>query len=80
MLSAVALSSAEEVLEVVIVELGEPSAIVNGVTDDHQRGEREVMLTNYLRQLGELTTVDALLRPSKLVADRHGRRGWVVNE
>ena len=73
-------SPAEEVLEVVVVELRESRTVVDGIPDDHQRGKREVVLTNYLRQLGELTAIDALLRPSELVADRHGCRGRVVNE
>ena len=58
--------------ELMRIKAREAFSVVDGITYDQQRGQRQVILFDNLRQVFQFTPIDALLFPSQLVASRYG--------
>lgn len=58
--------------ELMGVESGKAFAIVDGFTYDNHSGERQVVLFHYLGKVFQLSAIDALIFPGKVVANGNG--------
>jgi hypothetical protein len=65
--------SAEEMFEFMGIEPGKAFAVVDGFTYDNHGGERQVVLFHNLCKVLQLSSIDALVLPGKVVAN--GNRG-----
>ena len=54
------------------IEARESLPVVDGITYDQQRGQRQMVLLDNLRQVFQFTPIDALLFLSQLVASGYG--------
>ena len=63
--------------ELMRIEAREALSVVDGITYDQQRGQRQVILFDNLRQVFQLTPIDPLLFPGQLVTSGHGGSGWI---
>lgn len=63
--------------EVLVVEFGEAVTVVDGFADHEHSSEREVVVVDDACEVFELTTVDALVRPCKVIASSYGGVGWI---
>ncbi len=57
--------------EVLVVQAGEATAVVYGVTDYYHRGKSEAVGADYLRQMAQFPPPDSLIRPGEMMADRY---------
>ena len=73
------LALAEQVCEVLRVKLGEAAAVVDGLTYDEHRGERQVVVVNNLRKILELTAIDLLIGPRQVIAGSDGCVLWIFH-
>ena len=62
-----------------VVESAQSLAVVYGLAHDNHGGQRELVLSDDLGQLTELTAIDALVFPRQPVAYRHGRFGGIAS-
>ena len=68
----------EQVSEVFRVEVGQTTAIVDGLTYDEHRGEGEMVVMDDLGEVFELTTIDFLVWPREMITGSHGRVLWIL--
>ena len=68
---------AEEVGEVLGVELAEAASIVDGLTYDEHGGEGEVVVVDDLGEIFEHTTIDLLVWPCEMITGGDGGILWV---
>ena len=70
---------AEEVGEVLGVELAKALTIVDGLAYDEHGGEGEVVVVDDLGEIFEYTTIDLLVRPCKMIAGSNGSILWIFH-
>ena len=58
--------------ELMRIETREAFSVVDGIPDDQQRGQRQVVLLDNLSQVFQLTPIDPLLFPGQLVTAATG--------
>ena len=69
---------AEEVGEVLGVELAEAASIVDGLAYDEHGGEGEVVVVDNLGEVFEHTTIDLLIWPCEMITGSDGGVLWVL--